>query len=283
MRIESLRVKSYRSWKVDDVSGPMARERLARLELFDQFRAEGCSETLCLKAIKWSRATYYRWQKRYREQGVRGLENRSRRPRQARPLALHFAVRQSAARKTVMKTQTVIIALAATAMLMASQAWATGSHWRVSSSKSLKTDERIVYAYISRVEVIRAPLFGKGRFELQVYPCWSQISIFGDQTNIDGDVDFTNGDLVTNAPFWYRVDGAPPKYGTVETRGLNDSHIAISSLRDFGHPYKFAEVLKRGSKLRIGIPFSLVSHDVVLEFDLKGSAEAISRAESKCK
>jgi len=84
MQIESLRVKSYRSWKVDEVSGPVARERLTRLELFDEMRAEGCSMTLCLKAIKWSRATYYRWQKRYREQGVRGLENRSRRPRRAR-------------------------------------------------------------------------------------------------------------------------------------------------------------------------------------------------------
>ena len=29
MQIESLRVKSYRSWKVDEVSGPVARERLA--------------------------------------------------------------------------------------------------------------------------------------------------------------------------------------------------------------------------------------------------------------
>jgi len=40
MQIGSLRVKSYRSWKVDEVSGPKARARLWRLEKFAEMRAE---------------------------------------------------------------------------------------------------------------------------------------------------------------------------------------------------------------------------------------------------
>jgi len=84
MQIESLRIQSYRSWKVDEVSGPEARERLGRLELFAELRAAGCAEALCLKTIGWSRATYFRWQKRYREGGVRALQSRSRRPKRCR-------------------------------------------------------------------------------------------------------------------------------------------------------------------------------------------------------
>jgi len=66
-----LRVISHRSWKVDEVSGPEARERLWCLESFDKIRADGCSEALRLEMIGWSRATYHRWLKHYREHGVR--------------------------------------------------------------------------------------------------------------------------------------------------------------------------------------------------------------------
>jgi len=66
MQIESMRVIPHRSWKVDDVSGPEARERLWRLEQFDKMRADGCSEALSLEMIGWSRATYYRWRNRLR-------------------------------------------------------------------------------------------------------------------------------------------------------------------------------------------------------------------------
>jgi len=42
MQIESLRLKSYRIWKVDEESGSVARKRLECLEWFDEMRAEGC-------------------------------------------------------------------------------------------------------------------------------------------------------------------------------------------------------------------------------------------------
>jgi len=84
MQIESLRVISHRSWRVDEVSGPEARARLWRLEQFDKMRADGCSEALSLEMLGWSRATYYRWRKRYLEHGVRGLASGSRRPKRLR-------------------------------------------------------------------------------------------------------------------------------------------------------------------------------------------------------
>jgi len=37
------------------------RPRLWRLEKFAEMRAGGCSETLSLEMIGWSRATYHRW------------------------------------------------------------------------------------------------------------------------------------------------------------------------------------------------------------------------------
>jgi len=64
MQIESMRVISHRSWRVDEVSGAEARARLWRLEKFAELRAAGCDEALCLKVIGWSRATYHRRHKR---------------------------------------------------------------------------------------------------------------------------------------------------------------------------------------------------------------------------
>ncbi|WP_424945771.1 helix-turn-helix domain-containing protein [Candidatus Spongiihabitans sp.] len=45
---------------------------------------------VCLKTIGWSKATYYRWLKRYQQHGWRGLESQSRRPKRMRsPMAGH--------------------------------------------------------------------------------------------------------------------------------------------------------------------------------------------------
>ena len=81
MQIKSLRVKSYRSWRIDDNTGAEALGRLKQLEWVEQLRKEGCSEATALAVVGWSRATYYRWLKRYREAGSRGLESGPRAPR----------------------------------------------------------------------------------------------------------------------------------------------------------------------------------------------------------
>ena len=84
MQNKSLRIKSYRSWAIADTASKEAIARIKKLELYEKLKSEGCSMALCLQVIDWSKATYYRWLKRYRQQGWRGLETRSCRPRNTR-------------------------------------------------------------------------------------------------------------------------------------------------------------------------------------------------------
>ena len=81
MQIKSLRVKSYRSWRIDDTTSAEALGRLKQLEWVERLRGEGCSEVTALAVVGWSRATYYRWLRRYREDGLKGLESGTRAPR----------------------------------------------------------------------------------------------------------------------------------------------------------------------------------------------------------
>ena len=85
MQINSLRVKSYRSWCIDDSSTcPIARDRLSKIKSFRALREEGCSDSVALETLGVSRATLYRWMVRYKQGGLVGLELRSRRPHQVR-------------------------------------------------------------------------------------------------------------------------------------------------------------------------------------------------------
>lgn len=69
MQIKSLRIKPYRSWSIDDTASADAIERLKKLELYGKLKAEGCTRQICLEVIGCSKATYYRWLKRYQQQG----------------------------------------------------------------------------------------------------------------------------------------------------------------------------------------------------------------------
>ncbi len=84
MQIQSLRIKSYRSWRVADSASEAAIARMKKLELYEQLPSEGCSTVLCLRAIGGSKATDYRWLRRYRQQGWAGLESLRRRPGRTR-------------------------------------------------------------------------------------------------------------------------------------------------------------------------------------------------------
>ena len=84
MNIESMRIKSYRSFQVDETTPAEALERLRRLEMYDRLRGEGCSEATALEAVGWSRATLYRWKARLRDGGLPGLVAKSRRPHHVR-------------------------------------------------------------------------------------------------------------------------------------------------------------------------------------------------------
>lgn len=62
----------------------VAYEREKKLEKYYQLRVEGCSQQTALRVLDLSRATFYRWRKKYRELGLWGLENASRRPNKIR-------------------------------------------------------------------------------------------------------------------------------------------------------------------------------------------------------
>jgi putative transposase len=61
-----------------------ARERLRYVSLFRSLREEGMSAIQASELLGISRATLYRWEKRLEEEGLKGLEDRSHRPRRTR-------------------------------------------------------------------------------------------------------------------------------------------------------------------------------------------------------
>jgi transposase len=59
-------------------------EKKRKLDLYSKLISEGCCQKTSLEAIGISKATYFRWQKRYRENGIEGLESKSRCPNNLR-------------------------------------------------------------------------------------------------------------------------------------------------------------------------------------------------------
>lgn len=57
-----------------------AYERLKKLESYDNLTTSGADEKVILSVLEVSRATLFRWKKRYKRYGLNGLENESRRP-----------------------------------------------------------------------------------------------------------------------------------------------------------------------------------------------------------
>lgn len=75
MQIKSARIKSYRSWRIDErVFSEIAKERRDKLKLFIKLRSEHCTEKTALQVIGVSRATFFRWSKAYEKRGLAGLE-----------------------------------------------------------------------------------------------------------------------------------------------------------------------------------------------------------------
>jgi putative transposase len=66
-----------------DLSGG-ARERLRYVSFFRCLRKKGMSASQASEVMGISRATLYRWEKRLEEEGLKGLEDRSHRPRRTR-------------------------------------------------------------------------------------------------------------------------------------------------------------------------------------------------------
>ncbi len=84
MQIKYPHRKFYRIDPIREPVSTQAAERFDLIRLYDELRSEGASERAALKAAGCSRATLYRWKRRLREQGVRALADRCRRPRRVR-------------------------------------------------------------------------------------------------------------------------------------------------------------------------------------------------------
>jgi transposase len=81
MQIKSLRLKSYRSWKIDEtIISEADKQKRDKILLYEKLRKNGCSEAVALEAITTSRATFFRWQRSYRQYGIKGLLEKSSKP-----------------------------------------------------------------------------------------------------------------------------------------------------------------------------------------------------------
>ena len=64
MNIESIRIRSYRSFRVDKHVPSEAAERYRTLKAYRQLRDSGCDEAGTLAHVGISRRTLYRWKRR---------------------------------------------------------------------------------------------------------------------------------------------------------------------------------------------------------------------------
>jgi putative transposase len=63
---------------------PQVQERLEKLKQVETLRRRGVPWREVQEVVGISRATYYRWRKRLKEEGLSGLRPRSRRPKRTR-------------------------------------------------------------------------------------------------------------------------------------------------------------------------------------------------------
>ena len=87
MNMESMRIRSYRSFKVDEHVPAVAAGRYRTLKAYDRLRAAGCNESGALEQLGISRRTLYRWQAALAASGQRGLAPKSTRPGRVRQRA----------------------------------------------------------------------------------------------------------------------------------------------------------------------------------------------------
>lgn len=73
--------KFYHRSDIDETKySEIAYERKAKLEKYQLLKSEKCSEESIFEVLDISRATFYRWKKRYRLYGLSGLEDESKVP-----------------------------------------------------------------------------------------------------------------------------------------------------------------------------------------------------------
>ena len=85
MQSKYLQKKFYYKTGIDESEySAIVYERKEKLALYDQLKKEGCSQKTALQAIKVPRSTCYRWKRQYKQRGLFGLADESRRPNKVR-------------------------------------------------------------------------------------------------------------------------------------------------------------------------------------------------------
>lgn len=85
MQTSILQKKLYHINNIDETDySKIVWERKEKLDKIILLLEEGCSEDVALQALNVARSTYYRWKRNYKEFGLSGLENESKRPNNTR-------------------------------------------------------------------------------------------------------------------------------------------------------------------------------------------------------
>lgn len=85
MRVVGLPSSFYYLWRHKPIPlSPEAQERWRWLRCWEALRKQGLSSTQAGQVLSLPRSTLYRWQKRVKQEGPRGLEPKSRRPKRRR-------------------------------------------------------------------------------------------------------------------------------------------------------------------------------------------------------
>jgi transposase len=85
MQIKYLLAKRTKVWGIDEAEySQKAYSREKMLRSYQELRKQGASESTILETLGVSRSGLYRWKKRYKQLGLAGLEDESRRPRNTR-------------------------------------------------------------------------------------------------------------------------------------------------------------------------------------------------------
>jgi len=85
MQTGYLQKKLYQIRQIDETEySEKAFDRERKLKIYENLMLEKCSQKVALEAISISKATLYRWRRRYKELGLAGLEDEDKRPSRLR-------------------------------------------------------------------------------------------------------------------------------------------------------------------------------------------------------